>query len=485
MSTKTTRQTLSQPDQNSFSLENDTPNPKTQVQQLEWVREELIQLQNIHLETLRTSPHLKDIIFEVDSLMLNLFTLIQFAIKLAKQVYLYYFDNAQFDMAQLVDLLEKVEHSQKVILNQIQYLISYYNELVEKADQISDQKNKTLPLDTHRYIKTLKRYIDTHLGDIRRELHELRHLEQETIQSLSEISSFSEHTEKQLYIEIQRVISRVVKCYIALASHTNVQVDKTVITAHEIIEEEENLERWATPQDGIDPYEALCEHYAAELEELVSHMQWTHHLLNRFLLPKLSDYIPSASLPFSNFFEKNTKLLDAFTEFVTKVFQVTREENPCRPQTEVVGQVEWERGQQVIKNIVRDREIMMIMSDTLPYVHKLVFQGKSREFVKGTEFVIKFGVTYFDMNKALQYRGTSEPMGYIQLFLHHSLMIGLHHPEVHELYVGQEVYLSLDEEQAHSWRHTILLALISLGLKYEVKPSKYLQGYLVKILKKR
>ncbi len=51
-------------------------------------------------------------------------------------------------------------------------------------------------------------------------------------------------------------------------------------------------------------------------------------------------------------------------------------------------------------------------------------------------------------------------------------MLGvLNIPNANELYVGEKVYVSLNETQTNHWRDVVLLSLIAVGMKYDVLPS--------------
>jgi|GEM_PF-4814720 len=447
--------------------------PGDQVRQLNWVKKELVQLQQIYHQTLRVSPDLKKIILDFGKLMEHLFALIKLTLLLAEQVNAYYFESEKFSFEKMLNLLKKVKEAQQTIINHIIYLIEYYNTLAMQASSISKSSNALIPQDAYLYIKPLKRYLDTELRKTKQELKELRYINSDIIQSLAHISQNSQYANKKIYLEIQRVISRVVKCYIALASQTNVNVDKTIRQTNEIIQKE----------DIGDPYQELCSLWKVELKALVSNMEWAFNILNRFLLPKVLEYLPKEGLRFLNFFDNNEKLLGGFTKFVQEVFEKTSTLNPCRAQTDVVYRKKRVNGIWEDQQEIRTREIMLIISDQLPMDHSFSFHRKNIKLKKGQEFIIKFGVTYFDQHKSIQHRADSKPVGYVQVFLQDSILGSFDDPEAHELYVGDQVFISLNEQQTNSWRDVILLSLIAAGMKYDVKPSEYLRQYLVKILK--
>lgn len=447
--------------------------PDDQVRQLNWVKAELLRLQEVYQQVLQVSPDLKSVILDFEELMGNLFTLIKYAVLLAKQIQAYYFGSEEFSFKKMLDLLNQVEEAQQIIISQIEYLIDYYNDLATQAGVISEMENTLIPRDAYLYAEILKRYIDLELAKSKNELVELGQIHPTTIQSLDNISRNSEHACKQIYIEIQRVISRVIKCYIALASQANVNVDKTVYQTKDIIEKE----------NAVDPYQQLCKIREEELNDLVSNMEWSRNLQNRFLMPKVLDYVSKEAQRFLNFFENNEKLLQSFTKFVREVFEKTSAINPCKKQTETVYRNTDVRGMKKWQGEVRDREIMLIISDKLPMKHRFSFNKKTIQLKKGSEFIIKFGVTYFDQNKFEKYRINTRPTGYVQIFLLDKILGVFDDPEVHELYVGKKVYLSLNEDQTNDWRDIILLSIMSVGIKYSVNPPEYLQRYLIKRLR--
>ena len=240
---------------------------------------------------------------------------------------------------------------------------------------------------------------------------------------------------------------------------------------------------------GPTPFEVLCDDYEEELEQLISNMKWVYNVFNRFLHPKITDYVTKEAEKHLAFFNNNTERLQIFTQFLIDLSEKTQPENPHQPQIDVVGSVTYERGKQKILKSERKRETMIIMQDRLPADNEILLNKKGYQptltVKKGTEFVIKFGVTYFDMDRLTVFRSKTKPTGYIQLFMNSRIMEqgGQFNMEnVHEMYIGKEVYLSLDADQIYAWRDVVMLALIALGQKYNVEISEELQDFLVEEL---
>ena len=240
---------------------------------------------------------------------------------------------------------------------------------------------------------------------------------------------------------------------------------------------------------GPTPFEVLCDDYREELERLVSHMKWVYNVFNRFLHPKITDYVSKEAEKHLAFFDQNKEMLAIFTDFLIELAEKIQPENPHKPQIDIVGAVTWERGKQKIIKSERKRESMIIMQDRLPADNKLTLnKGKYKTTLqapKGTEFIIKFGITYFDMDRLTVFRAKTKPTGYIQLFLNNRFIEQggqFNVPNVHEMYIGKEVYLSLNADQTYAWRDVVLLSLIALGQKYDVEISQELQDYLVQEL---
>jgi len=240
---------------------------------------------------------------------------------------------------------------------------------------------------------------------------------------------------------------------------------------------------------GPTPFEILCDDYEEELEQLVSNMKWVYNVFNRFLHPKITDYVTNEAEKHLAFFDNNQERLRIFTEFLIDLAEKTQTENPFKPQIDIVGSIVWERGKQKIEKSERKRETMIIMQDRMPSDNQITInKGNYKTTLpvpQETEFIIKFGVTYFDMDRLTAFRANTKPVGYIQLFLNSRFIEQRGQflvPNVHEMYIGKEVYLSLDAEQTYAWRDVVMLSLIALGQKYDVEISQDLQDFLVEEL---
>ncbi|MCP4749883.1 MAG: hypothetical protein GY866_03230 [Proteobacteria bacterium] len=232
------------------------------------------------------------------------------------------------------------------------------------------------------------------------------------------------------------------------------------------------------------PFELLCDSYEEELEGLISHMDWVRNAFNRFLHPKITDYVTGEAEKHLRFLDGNQDLLRIFTAFIMEVAEKTKGENPYRPQHDFVGSISYEKGRQKITTRKRIRETMIIIQDKLPFKREISFKAKTQRFPRGSEFIIKFGVTYFDMDRMSAFRSRSEPVGYVQIFLHNTKIDHVNYPGANQMFVGKDVYLSLNEEQTYAWRNIVMLSLIALGQKYNMQISPELQTFLVQDLKK-
>jgi hypothetical protein len=435
-----------------------------QVEQLIWIKNELLRLQEVYETVLTLSPALKRLIIDVNELTIHLLKLIEYTVLLAGQVQAYHRRSKYFNLEKTTKLLNQVEEARQVIINHIRYLVSYYNRLATLAGDISDTKNALIPDDVYKYTSTLKRFIDLELDRSRDELAALLKIGPEILMRLEDITRDSEHKHKQLYIDIQRVIARVVKCYIALAGQANITAEIAIHQSDDIIKEE----------TAVDSYQRLQQRRADELNILVSKMEWAYNILNRFLLPNVKDYVPREAERFIRFFENNEKLLNNFTEFVTEVVEKTIDENPNKPQPVVIYKRDPILGK--MEKLERNREIMLIIIDKLPHNMPVTYFGQTIQVREKSEFIIKFGVTYFSESPE------ATPIGYVQVFLPHQTLDVFDIPNANEIYVGKKVYISLNEEQTNRWREIILLSLMAVGMKYGVLPSKYLQRYLIQKL---
>ncbi|MCP4754645.1 MAG: hypothetical protein GY866_27500 [Proteobacteria bacterium] len=207
------------------------------LQQLKWVQEQLLRIQAVCAKTLNKAPHLKEIIYDFSELADTLLIVTGKAIQLHQLVDAYYSeDSIEFETKTIVNLLLEVARTRDNILVQVKELIEYYNDLAEWTEQISGMENKKLPYDTYRYMQTLKRYIETEQTTTEQQLIGLQYYSQSEVQSVIQISVHSKHSAKQKYLEIQQVVGRVVKCYIALAGHTQLSVTPIVESAYEVVE---------------------------------------------------------------------------------------------------------------------------------------------------------------------------------------------------------------------------------------------------------
>lgn len=435
-----------------------------QVVRLNWIKNELLRLQDVYENVLKLSPILKQLIIDVNELTDHLLKLIEKTVLLAGQVTAYHRHSKIFSLEKITKLLDQVEEARQVIINHIGFLIGYYNRLATLAGVIGDTKNVLIPDDAYKYTSTLKRYIDQELDRSRDELAALLKISPAILMILKDITQDSEHEHKQLYIDIQRVIARVVKCYIALAGQASITAEVTIKQSNTIIKKE----------IAIDPYQRLQENRKQDLDILVSKMEWAHNILNRFLLPNVKDYVPKEAQRFVRFFENIEKLLNDFTEFVTEVANKTIHENPNKPQPVFIYKRDPIKGG--VKRMEKNREIMLIIIDKLPRKMPVTYAGKTIQVSSKSEFIIKFGVTYFSEST------DATPIGYVQVFLPHQTLEVFNIPNANELYVGRKVYVSLNETQTNLWREIILLSLMAVGMKYDVLPSKYLQRYLIQKL---
>ena len=205
--------------------------------QIVWVQERLHRIQASYQKTIIGSPYLKEVIYDFTELTQSLFTITQQALKLSQLIHADYTSgevSLKLDVTE--ELLSKVEQSKNDILEQVNNLIEYYNHLAVLASQISGKPNPKLPFDTLRYMKTLRRYINSEHEKTNKQLLDLQKFTRAEYISVNKISLDSEHADKKRYLDIQKVIARVVKCYIALAGHTQLTVKPVVKSAHELVD---------------------------------------------------------------------------------------------------------------------------------------------------------------------------------------------------------------------------------------------------------
>lgn len=210
---------------------------KESVSQLIWVQEHLNRIQVAYQKTLLEAPYLREIIYDFTEFTCTLFTITKKAIHLSELVHQEYSaSQIGLKLENTERLLREVKTNKSHILSRVKELIEYYNNLAKLAGDISGKQNTELPYDTYRYMKTLKVYIDTEHGNTERQLIGLKDFSQAEYEAMSKISIYSTHASKKKYVEIQRIVARVVKCYIALAGHTQLSIDPIVKIAHEVVE---------------------------------------------------------------------------------------------------------------------------------------------------------------------------------------------------------------------------------------------------------
>jgi len=207
------------------------------IHQLSWVQERLQGIQSAYKKALIDAPYLSEVVYDFTELTQLLFTITKKALQLSQLIHPE--DSAALIESRLEDtenVLLEVEKAKDDILIQVEKLILYYNHLAALASQISGKPNPTLPFDTLRYMKTLRRYIQSEHKKTKKQLLELRRFTKAEYKLSARISLDSEQDDKKRYLDIQSIIARVVKCYIALAGHTQLVVKPIVKSAHDIID---------------------------------------------------------------------------------------------------------------------------------------------------------------------------------------------------------------------------------------------------------
>ena len=207
------------------------------IHQLTWVQDRLERIQVAYQKSLINAPYLQEVVFDFTELTQLLFTITKQTLRLSQLI------RAEYSAAQIglgledtENLLVKVEKTKDSILIQVKKLIEYYNQLAVLASQISEKSNPSLPFDTLRYMKTLRRYIKSEHKITEEQLLELQHFTKDEYASIARISLDSKLDDKKRYLDIQKIIARVVKCYIALAGHTQLTVNPIVKSARDFIE---------------------------------------------------------------------------------------------------------------------------------------------------------------------------------------------------------------------------------------------------------
>lgn len=206
------------------------------LHQLNWVQEHLQGIQIAYQKTLAAAPYLQDVVYDFTDLTKSLFTITKQAIELSRLIHSEYSTGETgIRLADAESLLLNVEKTKDAILFQVNTLIEYYNQLAEMSSQLSGKENSKLPFDTYRYMNTLRQYIDSEYEKTEKQLTCLPDYSLADFQAISQISELSEYTDIKKYLDIQQIIARVVKCYIALAGHTQVSVNPIIKSAHGFI----------------------------------------------------------------------------------------------------------------------------------------------------------------------------------------------------------------------------------------------------------
>ena len=289
------------------------------VKQLTWVQTHLKQIQDAYKKTLFDAPHLQEIINDFTELTVSLFTIAKQAIQLSQLIHS---ENAAsqigIDLADAEKLLSEVEQTKEIILNQVNHLIEYYNRLADLTSQISGKENTKLPHDTVRYMKTLQRYIHAEHQKTEKQLIQLKNYSKSEFQSIAQISEQSDYDHKKRYLDIQSILGRVVKCYIALAGHTQVNVNPITKSAQGIIE----LEACPTCHLAITIFRVLAPSFASYTLKNFINKQF--HILFMGCSKKVDSEVINGSIIYNALFEeiRNLETLDHFwKQFKVKIHQ--------------------------------------------------------------------------------------------------------------------------------------------------------------------
>ncbi len=469
------------------------PDPHQQIHQLEWAKAELKRLQETYFRTLKKLPGLKPIILNFDELMPHLYSLIHYTVRLAQDVHCYYFDRERFDIVHMEMLLGKVQDAQQIILKQIRYLIGYYNQLLKEVEYLGPVQPPPLPENTYQYLNTLKRYLDTEFESVLQEVLGLQHFKSSILPRLIKVNSQAEHQDKQCWVQIQRAISRAVKCYIALGSHTNIQVNTTVGQANLILEEVRSPDSETAIEE--EPFVRLCRHKDDILNRLAEQLEWVSHFTNLYFLPKLQEYVPSVLDFFIEFFGQDREVYQAFTDYMLQLITWVQEnEYPVKIQEERVG-IYKRRGDEMVcvGSHIRDREVLFILWDEFPEALKANLDKGSIVIPEKTPYLLQLGIAYFDAKHPPEARYHTPPSGYFMFFLHEEaygrLRLRLSKEKKKERKVTQVLteignfqYHALSNELLHQWKDLILYHLIVLERRYRLPLPQKLRDYLVEVL---